>query len=236
MTNLPQSSSVVRRRRTARLRVQAVLANLVLLAVAAVVLSGFSMWASRYRSAADATTSGRLQVRAAGFARRGGAVASLVRARDRDIRHFAARYRIDTGLAAAIYDMARAEGLDPALGFQLVKVESDFRPAARSDKGAIGYTQLRLPTARAYDPSLTADDLVERERNLRLGFRFLRDLLRRFEHDIDLALLAYNRGPTRVEAILTEGGDPSNGYADLVRFGIRPKPVVADSVAAKTGL
>jgi hypothetical protein len=33
---------------------------------------------------------------------------------------------------------------------------------------------------------------------------------------VQLALLAYNRGPDRVDAILRDGGDPDNGYPRLV--------------------
>jgi len=132
-----------------------------------------------------------------------------------------ARYQIPADLAAAIYDVALSEGIDPALGFQLIKIESGFQRNARSSMDALGYTQIRLATARFYQPAATEKDLFERETNLRLGFRFLNDLLDRFDHDIHLALLAYNRGPTRVADILTRGGDPANGYSDAVLHGYR---------------
>lgn len=140
---------------------------------------------------------------------------------------YSTRYRIPADLAAAIYDIALTEGIQPAIGFQLVKVESSFQPGARSTKGAIGYTQLRLPTARSYDPTVTIEDLHNRDLNLRFGFRYLRDLLRRFDGDLSTALVAYNRGPTLVDSILVGGGDPSNGYADAVMR--RKRPAVADS-------
>ena len=37
-----------------------------------------------------------------------------------------------------------------------------------------------------------------------------------------LALLAYNRGPARVDEILAQGGNPANGYSDAVLKGYRP--------------
>ncbi|HJR50782.1 MAG TPA: hypothetical protein VJ794_06735, partial [Gemmatimonadales bacterium] len=67
-----------------------------------------------------------------------------------------ARYQIPADLAEDIYDIALSEGIDPALGFQLVKVESGFKANARSSMAAFGYTQLQLPTARFYDPDVTA--------------------------------------------------------------------------------
>lgn len=132
------------------------------------------------------------------------------------ILNYSTRYRIPADLTAAIYDIALTEGIQPAIGFQLVKVESSFRPDALSTKGAIGYTQLRLPTARIFEPTITASDLHDRDLNLRLGFRYLRGLLRRFSGDLATALVAYNRGPTLVDSILVDGGDPSNGYAEAV--------------------
>jgi len=143
---------------------------------------------------------------------------------------YSSRYRIPADLASAIYDIALTEGVQPAIGFQLVKVESSFKPDAQSSKGALGYTQLRLPTARSYDPTVTARDLHNRDVNLRLGFRYLRDLLRRFNGDLSTALVAYNRGPTLVDSILVGGGDPSNGYADAVMRRKRPTP--PDSAAS----
>ena len=132
------------------------------------------------------------------------------------------KYQIPADLAGDIYDIALSEGIDPALGFQLVKVESGFKANARSSMAAFGYTQLQLPTARFYEPGVTAAQLFDRETNLRIGFRFLRDLLEQFDHDMQVALVAYNRGPAKVAGILANGGDPANGYAEAVMEGYQP--------------
>ncbi|HEV2291970.1 MAG TPA: transglycosylase SLT domain-containing protein [Gemmatimonadales bacterium] len=132
------------------------------------------------------------------------------------ISSFSTAYQIPADLAAAIYDNALNAGIDPALGFQLVKVESGFRANARSSAGAIGYTQLRLPTARTYEPWVTDSMLVDRNTNLRIGFRFLRQLIGQYHGDVRLALLAYNRGPGRINEALHYGDDPDNGYSRAV--------------------
>lgn len=132
------------------------------------------------------------------------------------------KYQIPADLAADIYDIALSEGIDPALGFQLVKIESNFKSSAKSNMGALGYTQVQVATARFYQPGVTAKQLMERETNLRVGFRFLRDLMNKFDRDTHLALLAYNRGPARVSEILSQGGNPANGYSDAVLKGYRP--------------
>jgi soluble lytic murein transglycosylase-like protein len=132
------------------------------------------------------------------------------------------RYQIPADLAGTIYDVALSEGIDPALGFQLVKIESDFKANARSSADAIGYTQVQVATARFYRSDVTERTLMtDRELNLRIGFRFLNDLMAKFDHDPHLALLAYNRGPAKVADILARGGDPKNGYSDAVLQGYR---------------
>jgi len=136
--------------------------------------------------------------------------------RARQVGSFADRYRIDAELAGAIYDIAREEGIAPATAFRLVQVESSFKGRARSTADALGYTQVQLPTARFYDRNITEQKLMQRDVNLRIGFRYLNDLLDQFGGDMHLALLAYNRGPARVERILAEGGDPGNGYSSAV--------------------
>jgi len=132
------------------------------------------------------------------------------------------RYQIPADLSAAIYDIALSEGIDPSLGYQLVKIESQFNRKAVSPMQAFGYTQLQVKTARFYQKGITQRDLLDRDTNLRLGFRFLNDLLARFDYDVHLALLAYNRGPAKVDNILAKGGNPANGYSDAVLKGYRP--------------
>src|SRR6266571_3621026 len=117
--------------------------------------------------------------------------------------------------------------LEPSLAFRLVKIESNFNPKAKSKVGAIGYTQILPSTARLYEPGLTTQQLYDRSTNLRLGFRYLRDLLERYEGNpeakLRLALLAYNRGPGKVQELLDAGRDPQNGYATTVMKGYRRK-------------
>lgn len=149
------------------------------------------------------------------------ALADVKMERQATVAKYSSTYKVPADLAEAIYDIALAEGLHPSLGFQLVKIESRFQPNARSTRGAIGYTQLRIKTARGYDSTLTERDLLDRDTNLRLGFRFLKDLLARFDQDVHLALVAYNRGPTRVEELMTRGENPANGYAETVLKGVR---------------
>ena len=157
------------------------------------------------------------------------AVARLQVDRANAIMDYSQRYKVPADLAAAIYDIALSEGIDPSLGFRLVKIESNFVLRARSNKEAIGYTQIRPATARFYTPGISVENLFDRETNLRLGFRYLKDLLRRYD-SLELALLAYNRGPGIVDQIVATGGDPTNGYENAVLRGYRPSTAATDSV------
>jgi soluble lytic murein transglycosylase-like protein len=125
-------------------------------------------------------------------------------------------YRIPADLAADIYDIARQEGIDPVVAFSLVRVESAFLRNAVSSKGAVGLTQLMPSTAAFLEPGIAYQQLFDRQTNLRIGFRYLRMLLQQYDGDLRLALLAYNRGPTRVDSIRRAGGDPNNGYPRMV--------------------
>ena len=155
------------------------------------------------------------------------AVSRLQLERANAIIDYSTHYDIAADLSAAIYDIALAEGVDPALAFRLVKTESNFHAKAKSKVGALGFTQVLPSTARLYEPGLTTQQLYDRNTNLRLGFRYLRDLLERYEGTpeakLRLALLAYNRGPSKVQELLDAGRDPQNGYASHIMKGYRRK-------------
>ena len=184
----------------------------------AIVIGALGGWTKRVRAADDAAPDVTF-VREVGGAGDVRGQIEVIRAeldRANAILDYSTRYQIPADLSTAIYDIALNEGIDPAIAFRLVKVESNFDRNARSSMGALGYTQLQLATARFYDPAVTERTILDRDTNLKIGFRFLRDLLDKFDRDAHLALLAYNRGPARVERILAAGGDPTNGYSDAV--------------------
>ena len=144
------------------------------------------------------------------------ALVRLEMSRLQEIMDYSRRYRIPADLATAINDIALAEGIAPELAFRLVQMESSFNRRAVSPVGAVGYTQLMPATAFELDPSLEYRDLFRRDVNLRLGFRYLRWLIDRYDGDLRIALLAYNRGIGRVDSIRRAGGDPANGYARAI--------------------
>lgn len=137
------------------------------------------------------------------------------------VREMAARYHITKTMARMVHDAAVEVGLDPELGFRLVRVESVFDPDAVGAGGATGLVQMMPGTARALDPGVdTRKELIEPRTNMRLGFGYLRDMIERYERHgpdaVRLGVLAYNRGEVAVDRALRRGADPENGYARLI--------------------
>ena len=139
---------------------------------------------------------------------------------------YSSTYRIGADLATSVYDIALAEGIEPELAFRLVRVESEFNERATSPVGAVGLTQLMLPTARYFQKGITRDELYDRNTNLRIGFRYLRTLVRENKGNVQLALLVYNRGPQAVQNSRDQGLDPSNGYERVVMKGYSGRGVI----------
>ena len=149
------------------------------------------------------------------------AVKKPVVRRDRAAEELAEKYRdrgykVSPALARSIQRAAAANRIPAEIAFGLVRAESGFRTSATSPVGAIGLTQLMPATARIFKRGITRSDLRDPETNLRIGFRYLRELMDKYEGDTELALTAYNRGPGTVDRVLRRGGDPDNGYADMV--------------------
>jgi len=92
-----------------------------------------------------------------------------------------------------IDEAAMRVGVDPRLVRAVIQVESAYRPAARSPKGAAGLMQLMPATARRYAVS----DPYDPASNIEAGIKHLKMLLGRFE--LSLALAAYNAGEAAVE-------------------------------------
>jgi soluble lytic murein transglycosylase len=101
-----------------------------------------------------------------------------------------------------IRNEATAYRLDPYFVAALIRQESRFNTNARSGVGAVGLMQVMPATGRQLRQSagvgpVTAETLTDPVTNIKLGTRFLADVLNTYNGNTDLALIAYNAGPTR---------------------------------------
>jgi soluble lytic murein transglycosylase-like protein len=91
---------------------------------------------------------------------------------------------------------AKRYGVDSLLLASIVEAESSFRPDAVSTKGALGLMQLMPLHFDPIDPTL---DPLDPKVNLDYGARYLRDLRKRYDGDLELALAAYHAGPGTID-------------------------------------
>ncbi|MDH3998348.1 MAG: lytic transglycosylase domain-containing protein [Desulfuromonadales bacterium] len=108
------------------------------------------------------------------------------------IRSHAAKFRLEEALVKAV-----------------IKVESDYQPRIVSKKGAQGLMQLIPETAR----DMNVKNPFDPSENIHGGSRYLRLMLDLFDNNLDLALAAYNSGPTTVKRY---GGIPP--YAETKKY------------------
>jgi soluble lytic murein transglycosylase len=85
-----------------------------------------------------------------------------------------------------------------------MRQESRFNPRAMSAAKAVGLMQVVPATGRMLARgenmgTITAEKLTDPEINIRLGTKFLGDLMRTWQARPDAVLVAYNAGPSRME-------------------------------------
>ena len=77
----------------------------------------------------------------------------------------------------------------------LIKTESNFNPKAVSHAGAKGLMQIMPANIK----DLKIKDPFDPQESIMGGARYLKQLIKRFNGELPLALAAYNAGPTTVE-------------------------------------
>jgi soluble lytic murein transglycosylase len=108
-------------------------------------------------------------------------------------------------ILASIVREARRHGLDPLMVAAVIEIESRFDPFAVSRAGAYGLMQLMPPTAQELFPGkkpLRVAHLFNPVLNVELGTAYLAQLVRRFDGDLQRALIAYNAGPSVARALV----------------------------------
>jgi soluble lytic murein transglycosylase len=123
-------------------------------------------------------------------------------------------------IAKIVYDESLKKKLDYRLVLAIMKVESNFRYAAISRKGARGLLQVKPSLAKYIAQDVGVHwkgdtTLDEPDKNIKIGVHFFSQLVKDFE-SINMALHAYHVGPTRLREIVAEKKKPEKRYLNLV--------------------
>ena len=125
------------------------------------------------------------------------------------------------GVARVLVNAEAKRGLPVLMMLALIEQESSFNPRAIGPRGSLGLMQIRPFVGRdlcarngyVWQGDRTLFDPVQ---NVRLGTTFLAELRDAFD-DVDLALTAYNMGPTRLRRLLNRGQMPRGTYVRKVQ-------------------
>lgn len=130
-----------------------------------------------------------------------------------------------TGLIPTIEAEAQGRnGLDPFLVAAIIREESQYDRRAVSRVGAIGLMQVMPATANAVAqrhqlPAVVRDDLFDQATNIRIGTRYVDQLLSHFSGNIVYTIAAYNAGPPVVGTWVAEHrGRSQDEFVELIPF------------------
>ncbi|NIP43478.1 MAG: lytic transglycosylase domain-containing protein [candidate division Zixibacteria bacterium] len=123
-------------------------------------------------------------------------------------------------LANSVYSESKKYGYDPLFILALIKVESSFKKRAVSNKGAMGYMQMKPSTG--WDLAQRGDiawedkySLFRSDYNLHLGTLYLSELIFKFKN-LKHAIIAYNLGETETRRRLIADEPLPKNYVDRV--------------------
>ncbi|MEW6056665.1 MAG: transglycosylase SLT domain-containing protein [Bdellovibrionota bacterium] len=119
-----------------------------------------------------------------------------------------------------VEEIAKGSKVDPLLVLSVIKQESAFQEQAVSVANALGLMQIIPPTARDLDPKLELMDLFRAQKNIKLGVKYLDQLLGRYKNNVVSTLAAYNAGPGNSDRWLKAAipGAPVEEYIETITF------------------
>lgn len=115
-------------------------------------------------------------------------------------------------VAPLVERAARENGIPEDLIFGIIWVESRFNPEAVSPVGARGLMQLMPKTADHLAECIQwkgRHEAFDPEFNIAAGSYYIARLIKQFDGDVDLALAAYNAGPTKIRRWMGDDGLPT---------------------------
>ncbi len=128
--------------------------------------------------------------------------------------------RFPLGFEEDIKHYADNQKINPAWAFAITRRESSFMPDANSPAGAKGLMQVMPGTAKQLArKSVSTRYLFNAKNNIKLGTKYLRNLLDRHDGNQVLATAAYNAGPYRVKSWLKNTESlPADVWIETIPF------------------
>lgn len=117
------------------------------------------------------------------------------------------RLQVKSDILSVVREASATFGVEENLILAIIKQESNFNPKAVSTEGACGLMQIMPGTARETCPELIRSDydFFDIRKNVLCGTEYLSKMLRDFGGRTEIALAAYNAGPTNTRAWLSGG-------------------------------
>lgn len=112
---------------------------------------------------------------------------------------------------------ANEYNVDELLVYAVIKAESNFKCDATSNSDAKGLMQLMDTTANeissniATDVSFESSQLFDAETNIKIGVKYLSELLEKYEGNLYVSIAAYNAGIGNVDRWIKEGTIKADG-------------------------
>ena len=128
-----------------------------------------------------------------------------------------------TGLLPTI-KLQGAKGVDPYLIAAIIREESQYDVKAVSRVGAIGLMQVMPSTAnnvaqRVGLPAVVREDLFDQETNIRIGVRYVEQLLEQFSGNLVYTIASYNAGPIAVGNWIAQyRGQSQDEFVELIPY------------------
>ena len=128
--------------------------------------------------------------------------------------------RFPLGFETEIKHYADNQKINPAWAFAITRRESSFMSDANSPAGAKGLMQIMPGTAKQLAKRKVSNQyLFKAKNNIKLGTKYLRNLLDKHDGNQVLATAAYNAGPYRVKSWLKDAEPlPADVWIETIPF------------------
>lgn len=115
--------------------------------------------------------------------------------------YYILKYLYPQGYKEYVEKYSKMYDVEEELVYAMIKEESNFNQEANSHKSAIGLMQLVQETADEVGLELELENvnLQDPETNIRIGTKYLSDLIEKYDGNVKFAIIAYNAGIGNVD-------------------------------------